>query len=368
MCFARTTATIIACSLVGTAAAPLALADGKSAPIVYAGKGPQPTGERTSQAVPVAIVPQNPSANPGKRIEFRYPDQPAVAYSEAGARTVTDDTPIAFSSSEAAISTNVARQYSQTATVTPTAASVQPATSSYERAGTPVRPVSGPTSDEVGQASWYGEAFHGKPTANGEIFDMDAMTAAHPSLPLPSLVQVVNLDNDREAVVRVNDRGPFIDGRILDVSKRAADVLGFRDNGTANVRVRYLGPAPIEVKGLAPVAQPKPAPMREISASEPYVPAQAVKASPAPQATYRPAGHGGHFVQLGSFSNIANAERLKSSLSADLPVKVQSARVNGADFFRVLVGPVGSKTDAAAMRDELARRGLGRGLVVTGGQ
>jgi rare lipoprotein A (peptidoglycan hydrolase) len=97
-----------------------------------------------------------------------------------------------------------------------------------------------------GVASWYGSDFHGRSTANGEIFDAEAITAAHPTLPLPSYVRVTNLSNGRSLIVRVNDRGPYAGNRIVDVSKRAAYLLGFTVSGTAWVRVEYVGPAPIE--------------------------------------------------------------------------------------------------------------------------
>jgi rare lipoprotein A len=96
--------------------------------------------------------------------------------------------------------------------------------------------------DEEGLASWYGEQFHGRPTSSQEPFDMFAMTAAHKSLPIPSYVQVENLDNGRVAVVRVNDRGPFHEGRIIDLSYAAALKLGVVGPGTARVRVRAVGP------------------------------------------------------------------------------------------------------------------------------
>lgn len=99
--------------------------------------------------------------------------------------------------------------------------------------------------DEAGFASWYGPGFHGNSTANGERFDMNALTAAHPTLPLPSYVRVTVKSTGKSAVLRVNDRGPFHRGRIIDVSKAAADRLGFRQDGRAKVRVEYLGPAPI---------------------------------------------------------------------------------------------------------------------------
>src|SRR3546814_18900599 len=93
---------------------------------------------------------------------------------------------------------------------------------------------------ESGIASWYGPGFHGKLTANGEGYDQDAMTAAHRTLPMPSLVQVTKLENGHSVRVRVNDRGPYAHGRIIDMSKRSAELLGFTNQGTAKVRVQVL--------------------------------------------------------------------------------------------------------------------------------
>lgn len=98
---------------------------------------------------------------------------------------------------------------------------------------------------QVGRASWYGDAFHGRKTANGEIYDMTSVTAAHPTMPLPSYARVTNLKNKRSIIVRVNDRGPFHGGRVIDLSKRVADLLDFRRFGTARVRVDYLRPASV---------------------------------------------------------------------------------------------------------------------------
>ncbi len=99
--------------------------------------------------------------------------------------------------------------------------------------------------DKVGVASWYGELFHGRYTANGEIYDMNALSAAHPTLPLPVYAKVTNLNNGRSLVVRVNDRGPYAHDRVIDMSKRSAELLGFKRNGTARVRVKYLTRAPL---------------------------------------------------------------------------------------------------------------------------
>lgn len=114
----------------------------------------------------------------------------------------------------------------------------------YQVRGVWYTPKYDPDYDEKGVASWYGEQFHNRNTANGEVFDMELATAAHKTLPLPSLVEVTDLESGRKIKVRVNDRGPFVDGRIIDLSKGAAEKLGIYRKGVARVRVRYLGPAP----------------------------------------------------------------------------------------------------------------------------
>jgi rare lipoprotein A len=115
----------------------------------------------------------------------------------------------------------------------------------YQVGGIWYVPHEQPDYDETGTASWYGEAFNQKATADGEIFDMNVFSAAHTTLPLPSLVEVTNLDNGKKLVVRVNDRGPFVGGRIIDLSHAAAEELGYAEKGLAKVRVRYVGPAPL---------------------------------------------------------------------------------------------------------------------------
>ena len=118
--------------------------------------------------------------------------------------------------------------------------------SPYVVAGRVYIPQDNPHYRADGIASWYDSDFHGRSTANGEIFDAEAITAAHPTLPLPSYVRVTNLSNGRSLIARVNDRGPYSGNRIIDVSKRAAFLLGFTVSGTAWVRVEYVGAAPIE--------------------------------------------------------------------------------------------------------------------------
>ena len=106
-------------------------------------------------------------------------------------------------------------------------------------------PHEDPTYDRVGTGSWYGADFNGRPTANGETYNMEALTAAHTTLPLPSYVWVTNQSNGRTLLVRVNDRGPYVDGRIIDLSRAAAHALGYEGQGTAQLRVRYAGRAPL---------------------------------------------------------------------------------------------------------------------------
>ena len=132
----------------------------------------------------------------------------------------------------------------------------------YQVGGVWYAPKDQPDYDQTGIASWYGDAFQLKPTADGETFDMNAISAAHTTLPLPSTVEVTNLDNGRRLTVRVNDRGPFVGGRIIDLSHAAARELGYDRAGLAHVRVRYIGPAPLAgPEAGVRYAQATPAPM-----------------------------------------------------------------------------------------------------------
>jgi len=151
--------------------------------------------------------------------------------------------------------------------------------SPYMVAGQLYIPREDPNYRAVGLASWYGDDFHGRATANGEIFDADAVTAAHPTLPLPSYVRVTNLSNGRSLIVRVNDRGPYAANRTIDVSRRAALLLGFTDRGLAWVRVEYVGRAPMEgsddrlLEATLRQNSPAPAPWNTRLAAASIVPA-----------------------------------------------------------------------------------------------
>jgi rare lipoprotein A len=115
----------------------------------------------------------------------------------------------------------------------------------YVVAGRVYVPEDDPHYSAFGLASWYGDDFHGRYTANGEIFDQESISAAHPTLPLPSYARVTNLSNNKSIIVRVNDRGPYAHGRLIDVSVKTAHLLGFHGNGTAKVKVEYVGMAPL---------------------------------------------------------------------------------------------------------------------------
>lgn len=225
-------------------------------------------------------------------------------------------------------------------------------------------PAHEPNYNEVGIASWYGPTFHGKDSASGEVFDENEMTAAHPTLPIPSLVRVTNLENGRTVVVRVNDRGPFVDDRIIDLSKAAGAALDMHAKGTAKVRVEYVGAAPLN--GGSQVTAPAPERVSMISAPLPQIPAQLsapaarpIVASPTPAAA--PAGQ--FYVQAGSFADLANAHALRQKLAAERPVAIETVSVNGSEFYRVMVGPWTSRDQADMARQGLSRVGA-QGLVV----
>src|ERR1700761_7203462 len=140
---------------------------------------------------------------------------------------------------------------------------------------------------EDGLASWYGDDFHGRQTANGEVFDMDGLSAAHPTLPMPSYARVTNLSNGKSLIVRVNDRGPYHGNRLIDVSHKAAELLDFKGNGTARVRVEYVGRAPLEGSDdrqlMATLRQGTPAPppsLVRVASARPFVPESTVRGRP----------------------------------------------------------------------------------------
>ena len=207
---------------------------------------------------------------------------------------------------------------------------------------------------ETGIASWYGPKFHKRRTANGEIFDMNLITAAHRTLPLPSMVQVTNLRNGRSLKVVVNDRGPFAHGRIIDLSRRAAKLLGFERAGTAPVRVTIIAD---ESRRLARLAQgyglenePKrPVKPVKVAAVTPKKRAD-LEVVPVPTTTSL-------FVQAGAFVRRDLAQRTEQSLAPIGPTRIIEATVGEQRFYRVRVGPVATVTDGDRVLEAVVRNG-----------
>jgi len=221
----------------------------------------------------------------------------------------------------------------------------------YQIRGRWYRPAEQPDYDEIGLASWYGDAFHGRPTATGEPFDMHALTAAHKTLPLPGLVEVTNLANGRRVVLRLNDRGPFVEGRIIDLSRAAADALDLRRAGVGRVRVRYIGRAPR--LGGGQTLTPATAVAGAAAAPAPAEP----RLTPAPASTL-PVAVGPVWVRGGAFLDRAEAERL----AADFP-GVATVRRDG-ELFRLTLGPYPDAATAARAIRGLTDRGV-RGAEVS---
>lgn len=244
----------------------------------------------------------------------------------------------------------------------------------YEANGQWYVPTPEPGYQQTGTASWYGAQFQGRRTASGETFDQAALTAAHPTLPIPSLVQVTNLENGREVIVRVNDRGPFSGGRVIDLSRGAAQVLGFEEAGHARVHVRYLGPAPRRVNGdgsAAPESVHAPASMAQQTEEgprallPPHSPEHAeLSGAPVAQAPVYPSSPGAFFVQVGAFSDPLNARRVRDAVSSAGPVVVDSrTSASGAELFRVRVGPYATREEADGARRSLGALGYGESVV-----
>ncbi len=199
---------------------------------------------------------------------------------------------------------------------------------------------------ERGIASWYGRKFHGEKTSIGETYDMYAMTAAHPTLPLPSYARVTSVASGRSVVVRINDRGPFLHDRVIDLSYAAAAKLGIAQKGSGEVVVEAILPAgtPTFAVGapLPPVAGARPAP------------APAASPSDGPGSVPVVSEEGGFVVQLGAFANYVNAQNFVAHLANQIaPVGVEPSvrQVNG--LFRVYIGPYAAREDAKRMADRL---------------
>jgi rare lipoprotein A len=269
---------------------------------------------------------------------------------------------------------------------------------------------------EIGVASWYGPGFHGRSTANGEAYDMNDLTAAHRTLPMPSIVRVTNLENGRSIKLRVNDRGPFVGNRIIDVSRRAAQLLGFHINGTARVLVEN---AAEESKQLAAalgvrvdtavVERPTEQPVRELASA--YETSSTMPPSPMPEPEIQPEPEVGQaamsympvtalqeppassdpepetsplinssaleteprpelpvastrYVQAGAFTDVDRADSARRRLSRIGPIVMSPSRISGRELLRVRVGPLYSDEEAERVLASVSRAGFPDCLLV----
>lgn len=247
--------------------------------------------------------------------------------------------------------------------------------------------------DETGIASWYGQSFHMQRTANGEIFNKNELTAAHKTLPLPTLARVTNLENGRSIVVRINDRGPFSGSRLIDMSERGAQLLGFEKQGTAKVRVQVLadeskaiadamrhygggtttslvsnslvGEAPPpQSAALVPVSSqaieepsPESAQLEPIKTT-PQIHQALLSTRPVPEVVQmRVSGSNQIFIQAGAFTVLENATKLQQKLASVGHVEVSNTILNGSRFYRVRVGPIKDVVVADRLMSRVSRLG-----------
>jgi rare lipoprotein A len=273
----------------------------------------------------------------------------------------------------------------------------------YQVNGRWYTPHAEPGYDVVGVASWYGQQFHNHRTANGEIFDQNAVSAAHTTLPIPSIIEVTNLANNKSIRVRLNDRGPFVDGRILDLSREAAAELGYEREGVARVRIRYIGPAPalptvrlaangareetarherephqageIADQDFPSVAGSNPRGTAPVETADIEDGPQPTAVAPVAQAahshvqTLAPrdsagAGSGGYAVQVGAYSSRETADRIAARLADAGSISIEPIQRHGAVLYKLKLGAFPDAQSAAAARARVAAAGLPDARVV----
>jgi len=255
----------------------------------------------------------------------------------------------------------------------------------YEVAGIWYYPERDLTYDETGIASWYGDEFAGRLTANGEIFDPEVVSAAHKTLPMPSAVRVINLENGRSLVIRINDRGPFVAARIIDLSREAARLLGFKEQGIARVRVQILAEESLRLEreakegrfpsiGTAPSAELPPTNAAavpkvslnsskkgeaEVGTSSNAVSAiDLITSSRSTEIIELPPVDTTIWVQVGAFSELGNAENVVNKLKDHVTARISTFENDGQYIHRVRVGPLQSVNAADQALDRVISRGF----------
>jgi rare lipoprotein A len=224
---------------------------------------------------------------------------------------------------------------------------------------------------EEGMASWYGDDFHGRLTANGEVFDMGSLTAAHPTLPMPSYARVTNISNGKSLIVRVNDRGPYHGNRLIDVSNRAAELLEFKGNGVARVRVEYVGRAPLEgsddrqLMATLRTGVPAPSPsMVRVASTHPFVPEIPSSARPirgaVPMPEGRPYSLGNTSADVASINATSEISALSRSRTGGRIENPRGVSYENDDRYASGIRPVSAyaPVDPRGPSELLAGRGL----------
>ena len=218
---------------------------------------------------------------------------------------------------------------------------------------------------QTGIASWYGSDFQGKRTANGEVYDMDKLTAAHKYLPFHTLVEVENLDNNKKVLVRINDRGPFVEGRIIDLSRKAAQRIGIADTGTARVRLRIVKAA--DTAGI-PQNEPTEADTNQetgiekeeisvVEVTETDIPKSTVPPPTAPPPTVHGDNPLGYYLQAGAFSSMKNAKRQVREIKRILPgVSFNIQYTDG--LYKIISDRLGSRETAETFKNHLGKNGI----------
>ena len=209
---------------------------------------------------------------------------------------------------------------------------------------------------EIGTASWYGDDFHAKRTANGEKYDMNTLTAAHRTLPLPSIVRVTNLENGRSLVLRVNDRGPYAKERIIDISKRGAQLLGYQTKGTAKVKVEIMAD---ESKAL------KAALLSQNAETEKYIAKIKAADSEVRVQNKDSALTDKYYIQAGSFSQRDLALNFEKKLKKFGQTEIAEASVNGTLYYRVRLGPLENENVAGEKLLNIQSAGFHDARIVT---
>jgi len=251
--------------------------------------------------------------------------------------------------------------------------------STYTALGQRYTPKEDYNYSETGMASWYGSDFHNKRTANGEVYNMYAVTAAHRTLPLPSIVRVTNLENGKSIIARVNDRGPYVKNRIIDLSQKGAELLGYKTKGVTKVKVEIMAKESRALKE-AMIASNNKAKATDAAVKYGEVKAVAQNNEPAQekvnlalreqeiplQTQNKPADEGTYFVQVGAFSDYQKAKQTADSMQRFGKVTIHEAYLSKDGIYRVRIGAYHSRDEALQILDRVLDYGHADVTIVEG--